>query len=178
MGFMKSLLSGFFLILASFLIMTKVRGPESGLYMFAINVMFVPMWGIMVLWSKGTGRNPLIRLVILTSVLLSMGAIGALVLIYHGFEVVTWMVIWFSVWYLTFIVPLYRAKRIKERSGEQLTYPSTDVKYFWFYQWLTVFVLGILPSHEPVETFLPLLPGVIGGYLIISGLIELKVGDK
>ena len=51
--------------------MTKVMGSESGVYVFAINIVFIPMWGIMVLWSKGTGRNQLIRLVILTLVLLS-----------------------------------------------------------------------------------------------------------
>jgi len=173
-GFVKSLLSGFFLILLSSLIMVRVRGPESGLYVFAINVMFIPMWGTMVLWSRGTGKNLLIKLITLTSLLSSVGALGVIALVYNDFDVVAWIIVWFSVFYLAFIVPLYRAKKMKERRGEQVTYPPTDAKYFWFYQWLTIFAFGVLPFHEHVKIFLLLLPSLVGGYLIILGLIGAK----
>ncbi|ACS32801.1 hypothetical protein [Thermococcus gammatolerans] len=178
MRFIRSFLSGFFLILLSSLIMVRVRGLESGLYVFAINVMFIPMWGTMVLWSRGTGKNLLIKLITLTSLLSSVGALGVIALVYNDFEKATGVIVSFLAWYLLFIAPMYCAKKSRERSGEQLSYPPTDAKYFWVFQWIDTGILAV-KSDEPLKVFLYLLPGLIGGYLIILGLIEAKrAGDS
>jgi len=173
MGFMKSLLSGFFFILVSSIVLAKVRGPESGLYVFAINMMFILWWGILILWSRHSEGDQWIKLIMLISALLALTTMGTIALFHHDFERVAGIILGFLVFYLLFTAPLYRARRIKERRGEQLTYPPNELKYFWPFQWIIIGVLAV-KSNEPLRIFLYLLPGAIGGYLIINGLVQIK----
>ncbi|WP_297067485.1 hypothetical protein [Thermococcus sp.] len=170
----KNLFLGLFLFLISSLIMTEVRGPESGLYVLAINIMFVPLWGTIVLWSKHTENGFKLRLTILTSLLLFLGLLGAIAGVYHDPEKALGIMVVFLMLSLMFILPLYWAKRKKERGGKHLTYSTREVRYFWAYQWIAVGVL-VIKSNEPMKTLLSLLPGLAGGYFVILGLIELKM---
>jgi len=172
----KNLLSGFFLFLVSSLIMGEVRRPESGLYVLAINIMFIPLWGAIALWSKHAEKDFKLRLTILTSLLLFLGLLGAIAGVYHDPEKAEGIMAVFLMLSLMFILPLYWAKRKKERGGEHLTYSTREVRYFWAYQWIAVGVL-VIKSNEPMKTLLSLLPGLAGGYFVILGLIELKMGE-
>ena len=157
--------------------MGEVRGLESGLYVLAINIMFVSLWGTIVLWSKHTGNNFELRLIILTSLLLFLGLLVAIMGIYHDPKKAGEIMAVFFMLSLMFILPLYWAKRKRERNGEHLTYPTREVGYFWAYQWIVVGVL-VIKSTSPVKIFLSLLPGLAGGYFVILGLIELKIGSE
>ena len=173
MSFAKNVLSGFSLFLISSLIVGEVRGPESGLYVLAINIMFVPLWGTIVLWSKHTENGFKLRLTILTSLLLFLGLLGAIAGVYHDPEKALGIMAVFLMLSLMFILPLYWAKRKRERNGKHLTYSTREVKYFWAYQWIAVGVLAI-KSSEPMRILLSLLPGLAGGYFVILGLMGLK----
>ena len=176
MSFAKNLFSGFLLFFISSLIMTEVRGLESGLYVLAINIMFVPLWGTIVLWSKHTGNNFKLRLTILTSLLLFLGLLGAIAGVYHDPEKALGIMAVFLMLFLMFIFPLYLTKRKRERSGKHLAYSTGEVKYFWAYQWIAVGVL-VIKSTSPMKILLSLLPGLAGGYFVILSFIELKIGS-
>ncbi|MDK2913241.1 MAG: hypothetical protein PWQ79_156 [Thermococcaceae archaeon] len=169
MGFKRSFLMGFFLITLSIILIGEVRGIESGLYVLAINLMFVPLWGTIVLWSRPSGGDKRIWHIIQTSFALFLGILGIIAVVSHDLGRIMGIVAVFTILVLLFIFPLYLAKR----SRDQLTYPSGEVKYFWAYQWIVMVVLAI-KSNEPIKVFLLLLFGLIGGYLIIKGLIQLK----
>ncbi|NJF25577.1 hypothetical protein [Thermococcus sp. Bubb.Bath] len=177
MGFKRSFLAGFSLIILSFILVAEVRGIESGLYVLAVNVMFIPLWGTIVLWSKDTGNGSKLRLIILTSLFLFLMLLGAIAGGYHDFEKSTGIMVVFLMLFLMFILPLYWVKRKQKRHGKHLVYPTREVKYFWAYQWIAVGVL-VIKSNGPLKIFLSLSPGLVGGYLIINGLIQLKKVSK
>ncbi len=174
MSFAKNFLSGFSLFIVSSLIMGEVKGPESGLYVLAVNIMFIPLWGTIALWSRHTENDFKLRFIVLTSLLLLLGLLGAIVGVYHDPEKALGIMAVLLMLSLMFILPLYWAKRKRERNGKHLTYPTREVKYFWAYQWIAVGVLAI-KSSEPMRILLSLLPGLAGGYFVILGLTGLKM---
>lgn len=177
MSFARNLFSGFLLFFISSLIMGEVKGPESGLYVLAINIMFIPLWGTIVLWSKHAKNDFKLRLTILTSLLLFLGLLGAIAGVYHDPEKALGIMVVFLMLSLMFILPLYWAKRKREKNGKHLSYSTREVRYFWAYQWIAVGVL-IIKSNGPMKTLLSLLPGLVGGYFVILGLIGLKIKNK
>ena len=123
MSFVKNLLADFFLFPISSLTLAEVRGPESGLYVLAINIMFISLWGTIALWSKHTGNDVKLKLVTLTSLFLFLGLLGAITGVYHDPAKAVEIMIVFLMLLLMFILALYWAKRKKERRRKYLTYP-------------------------------------------------------
>lgn len=174
MGFARSVFVGFSLFVLSSLLIAQIRGVEGGVYVFATNIMLIPIWGMMVLWS-GYGEKAADAgiVIVTTSFVLFLVALGVLVGVYHDFERAIAVIVVF----IMFSIPLFLlnlAKRKAGTRGKNLTYPPTDVRYFWFYQWLIVITMSI-KAEDSLMTFLRLLPALIGGYLIIDGLVKLEL---
>ena len=175
MGFVKSLATGFLLFIVSSLLIADITDSEGGIYLLAINMMFVPLWGIIVLWSKYTKKIADREFnLVLGSFISSLVLLVILAGVYHQSTKVIGVFVVFMLLYFMFLLPLYVAKRKAEMKGEILTYSPADARYFWAYQWIVMGVF-VIKSSDPFRVFQCLLPSLIGGYIIIEGLIKLKM---
>ncbi|AMM53100.1 hypothetical protein QDY65_06270 [Pyrococcus kukulkanii] len=170
----KYLVGGMFGLFLSFSFVAR-QGLLRGVYVLSINSLIIFVWTVLTAHGRGKHRIALKIQTYLIFGTLSVffATLFLMGIVYNRWDLVGGLLMIFVAFSL-FILMLIIFERIAVQKGKELKYSPRDMKVFWAFQWLANLSL-VLKSNTPLETFLLILPAILGGYLLFKGLVTIKL---